>query len=183
MALKPGERRAQILQALAGLLETPEGEKITTATLAAKVGVSEAALYRHFASKAQMYEALIDFIEKTVFSLANQIIASSPDGRTQVLDTVAMLLAFAEKNPGMVRVLAGDALTHEDARLQARINRLQDRLEASFRQSLQLAGHPAYATVASVVLAFVVGRWQLFSKSAFKRRPTEHWDVLAKVLA
>lgn len=183
MPLKPGERRAQILQVLARMLEHPEGEKITTAALAAQVGVSEAALYRHFASKAQMFEALIDFIEETVFSLANRIIAEQPDGRAQVLEIVEMLLAFAEKNPGLVRVLAGDALTHEDARLQARINRLEDRLEATFRQSMQLAGHPAYAMVASVVLAFVVGRWQLYSKSAFKRRPTAPWDALARVIA
>ncbi|MCS6996010.1 MAG: nucleoid occlusion factor SlmA [Casimicrobiaceae bacterium] len=183
MALKPGERRAQILQALAAMLEEPDGEKVTTAALAARVGVSEAALYRHFASKAQMFEALIDFIEESVFALVNQIIATVPDGRQQVAEMVAMLLAFAEKNPGMVRVLAGDALVHEDARLRARINRLEDRLEATFRQALQLAGHQAYAVAASVVLAFVVGRWQLYSKSALKRRPTERWEALEQVLA
>ena len=183
MGLKPGERRRQILQVLAGMLEQPQGEKVTTALLAARVGVSEAALYRHFASKAQMFEGLIEFIEESIFVLANQIAASQPDGRAQVAETVALLLAFADENPGMVRVLAGDALAHEDARLQARINRLQDRLEASFRQSLQLAGHPAYAEAASVVLSFVVGRWQLFSKSGLKRRPTEPWAALTRVLA
>ncbi len=183
MPLKPGERRAQILQVLASLLENPQGEKITTALLAEKVGVSEAALYRHFASKAQMYEALIDFIEETIFTLANQIIQTEPDGRRQVMGIVEVLLVFAEKNPGMVRVLAGDALTHEDPRLQARINRLHDRIEATFRQCLQLASLSDYATRASVLNAFVAGRWQLYSKSGLKRRPTEPWAVLERVLS
>ena len=184
MALKPGERKTQILQTLAAMLEQPQAEKITTAALAAKVGVSEAALYRHFASKAQMFEALIEFIEESVFTLVNQIAHSERDGRAQVQQIVSMLLNFAEKNPGMVRVLIGDALVHEDARLQTRINQLLDRIESSLKQALQLvvaapgAGMPS-STLASAqanaLCAFVIGRWQLFAKSGFKRAPSEHW--------
>ena len=182
MAMKPGERKTQILQTLAGMLEQPQGEKITTAALAAKVGVSEAALYRHFASKAQMFEALIEFIEESVFTLVNQITQTERDGRSQVQQIVSMLLNFAEKNPGMVRVLIGDALVHEDTRLQTRINQLLDRIEASLKQSLQLAsagnsganGTQAGAH-ANALCAFVIGRWELFAKSGFKRAPSEHW--------
>src|SRR3569833_2194167 len=136
---KPGERKLQILQTLAAMLEQPKGEKITTAALAAKLDVSEAALYRHFASKAQMYEGLIEFIEQTVFSLVNKIQAEEPEGMKQVEATIATLLGFAQKNPGMTRVLIGDALVNEDERLQARVNQLLDRLEASLRQSARLA--------------------------------------------
>ncbi|MBC7709963.1 MAG: nucleoid occlusion factor SlmA [Rhizobacter sp.] len=184
MATKPGERKTQILQTLAGMLEQPQGEKITTAALAAKVGVSEAALYRHFASKAQMFEALIEFIEESVFSLVNQITQTERDGRAQVQQMVSMLLNFAEKNPGMVRVLIGDALVHEDARLQTRINQLLDRIESSLKQALQLVvaapGSGASSSTlasaqANALCAFVIGRWELFAKSGFKRAPSEHW--------
>ena len=184
MALKPGERKTQILQTLAAMLEQPQAEKITTAALAAKVGVSEAALYRHFASKAQMFEALIEFIEESVFTLVNQIAHTERDGRAQVQQIVSMLLNFAEKNPGMVRVLIGDALVHEDARLQTRINQLLDRIESSLKQALQLvvaapgAGMPSTTLAsaqANALCAFVIGRWQLFAKSGFKRAPSEHW--------
>ena len=184
MALKPGERKTQILQTLAAMLEQPQSEKITTAALAAKVGVSEAALYRHFASKAQMFEALIEFIEESVFTLVSQIAQTERDGRAQVQQMVSMLLNFAEKNPGMVRVLIGDALVHEDARLQSRINQLLDRIESSLKQALQLvvaapgAGMPS-STLASAqanaLCAFVIGRWEQFAKSGFKRAPSEHW--------
>src|SRR5579862_3846016 len=133
MALKPGERRLQILQTLAAMLETPRGEKITTAALAAKLDVSEAALYRHFASKAQMFEGLIEFIETTLFSLVNRIASETTDGVAQASQIVGVLLAFAEKNPGMTRVLIGDALVNEDERLQTRMNQLYDRVEASIR--------------------------------------------------
>ena len=184
MALKPGERKTQILQTLAAMLEQPQGEKITTAALAAKVGVSEAALYRHFASKAQMFEALIEFIEASVFTLVNQIAQSERDGRAQVQQIVSMLLNFAEKNPGMVRVLIGDALVNEDPRLQVRINQLVDRVESSLKQALQLvnvasAGAVSVSTAstaaqANALTAFVVGRWQLYAKSGFKRNPSEY---------
>mgnify|MGYP000235123999 CR=1 FL=1 len=182
MATKPGERKTQILQTLASMLEQPQGEKITTAALAAKVGVSEAALYRHFASKAQMFEALIEFIEESVFSLVNQITQTERDGRAQVQQMVSMLLNFAEKNPGMVRVLIGDALVHEDARLQTRINQLLDRIESSLKQALQLVSATNGAAVstpasaqANALCAFVIGRWEQFAKSGFKRAPSEHW--------
>src|SRR3954465_6940047 len=134
-----GERKLEILKALAQMLEDPKGERITTALLAARLDVSEAALYRHFASKAQMYEGLIEFIEQTVFSLVNKIQSEETDGMKQVEATIATLLGFAQKNPGMTRVLIGDALVNEDERLQARVNQLLDRLEASLRQSARLA--------------------------------------------
>ena len=179
---QPGERRTQILHVLAEMLENPRGDKITTALLARKLDVSEAALYRHFASKAQMFEGLIEFIEQSVFSLVNKIHSEEPSGLKQVEAIVAMLLTFAQKNPGMTRVLIGDALVNEDDRLQARINQLHDRLEASLRQSARLASTDkalpenwevnAYA---NAVIAFVTGRWHQFAKSGFKRMPLENW--------
>ena len=187
MAIKPGERRLQILQTLAAMLETPRGEKITTAALAARLEVSEAALYRHFASKAQMFEGLIEFIETTLFTLVNKIAAETTDGAAQAQQIVGVLLGFAEKNPGMTRVLIGDALVNEDERLQARMNQLYDRIEAALRQSLKIAqaggswpGDPV--TDANALLAFVVGRWMLFAKSGFKRSPQEGWDAQRKYL-
>src|SRR5215210_7067315 len=165
MASKPGERRLQILQTLAQMLEQPRGDRVTTAALAARLEVSEAALYRHFASKAQMFEGLIEFIEQTVFTLVNKIQAEEKDPMKQVESTVATLLGFAQKNPGMTRVLIGDALVNEDERLQTRVNQLIDRLEASLRQSARLAVSagtlPADWDVnayANAVIAFVVGR-------------------------
>ena len=161
---KTGERKAQILQTLAAMLEDPKGERITTALLAARLEVSEAALYRHFSSKAQMFEGLIEFIEQTVFTLVNKIQAEEKDPMKQVEATVATLLGFAQKNPGMTRVLIGDALVNEDERLQARVNQLIDRLEASLRQSARLAVSagtlPADWDVnayANAVIAFVIG--------------------------
>lgn len=185
---KPGERRIQILQTLAAMLEQPSAERITTAALAAKLDVSEAALYRHFASKAQMFEGLIEFIEQSVFTLANQIIEreqASADGagQRQVARIVGMLMQFAEKNPGMARVMVGDALVFENERLQQRMNQLFDKLESTFRQCLR-AADPASATPtvdaqvgAAVVSAFVVGRLQRFVRSGFKRAPSEHLDA------
>ena len=187
MATKPGERRLQILQTLAAMLETPRGEKITTAALAARLEVSEAALYRHFASKAQMFEGLIEFIETTLFSLVNRITTDTTDGVAQATQIVAVLLGFAEKNPGMTRVLIGDALVNEDERLQTRMNQLYDRIEASLRQSLKIAqaggSWPGDAVAdTNALLAFVVGRWMLFAKSGFKRLPQEAWDAQRKYL-
>ena len=184
---KPGERRVQILQALATMLEQPGAERITTAALAARLDVSEAALYRHFASKAQMFEGLIEFIESTVFSLVNKIQAESEDGAAQAEQTVVMLLRFAEKNQGMTRVLIGDALVNEDERLQARINQFVEKLEAALRQSLRIAQaanawHGDANADAAVLIAYVVGRWQLFAKSGFKRSPQEGWPLQRKFL-
>jgi TetR/AcrR family transcriptional regulator len=121
-ARKPGARKLQILQTLATMLEDPKGEKVTTAALAARLGVSEAALYRHFASKAQMFEGLIEFIETTVFGLINEISARETSGLRQVRSIIAMLLEFAQTNKGMTRVLIGDALVNENERLQERTN-------------------------------------------------------------
>lgn len=193
---KPGERRAQILQALATMLEQPGAERITTAALAARLGVSEAALYRHFASKAQMFEALIDFIESTVFGLVNQIAEREAAGNVRASRVVAMVLQFAEKNPGMTRVMVGDALVFENERLQQRMNQLFDKLEAALRQSLRDAaveepGQEAPSATptadaqltASILTAFMVGRLQRFARSGFRRSPTESIDAaLAQML-
>jgi TetR/AcrR family transcriptional regulator len=180
----PGERRLQILHALAEMLEQPSAEKITTAALAAKLKVSEAALYRHFASKAQMFEGLIEFIESSIFGVINRIGTEQEQGIAQIESTMALLLGFAEKNPGMTRVLTGDALVNEDARLQTRINQLHDRLESSLKQSLRVAatqmqidGAADVAAMANLLLCFCVGRWQLFAKSGFRRRPAEAWPA------
>ena len=187
MAMKPGERRLSILQMLATMLENPRSEKVTTAALAAKLEVSEAALYRHFASKAQMYEGLIEFIETTLFSFINKIQTETTEGVAQAEQTVVMLLSFAERNPGMTRVLIGEALVHEDERLQARINQLTDKLEAALRQSLRIAQaangwHGDAQADAAVLIAYVLGRWQLFAKSGFKRSPQDGWTLQRKFL-
>ena len=192
---KPGERRIQILQALASMLEQPGSERITTAALAARLEVSEAALYRHFASKAQMFEGLIEFIESSVFTLANQIAeresqAQDPGaGLRQAAAVVTMLLQFAEKNPGMARVMVGDALVYENERLQQRMGQFFDKIEALLKQGLR-SGYVDEATPtahaqaqASVLTAFAVGRLQRYARSGFGRRPTEFLDEsLAQML-
>jgi TetR/AcrR family transcriptional regulator len=182
---RPGERRVQILQTLAGMLEQPGAERITTASLAAKLDVSEAALYRHFASKAQMFEGLIEFIETSVFTLVNQIAERQDGGGVQAQKILAVLLQFGEKNPGMTRVMVGDALVFENERLSVRMNQFFDRLESQLRQSLRSdaeAAGSATPTVdaqvrASVLTAFAVGRLQRYARSGFKRAPTEHLDA------
>ena len=187
---KPGERRVQILQTLAAMLEQPGAERITTAALAAKLDVSEAALYRHFASKAQMFEGLIEFIEQSVFTLVNQIAERETDAVVQVHKVLTVLLQFAEKNPGMTRVMVGDALVFEHDRLLARMNQFFDRIESQLRQSLRSiaeAGGSATPTVdanaqASVLTAFAVGRLQRYTRSGFKRSPTEHLDAALRML-
>jgi len=173
-----GERKQQILETLAKMLESPKREKITTASLAAKLDVSEAALYRHFANKAQMFEGLIVFIEETIFGLINKICSEETDGQKQLQRILSMLLVFAEKNPGMTRVLIGEALVNEDEKLQVRINQLTDRIEVTLKQSLRIAetqtGHKTDAEAqANLMLCFVMGRWQQFAKSGFKRKPME----------
>lgn len=182
MAAKPGERKLQILQTIAGMLEQPKGDKITTAALAARLDVSEAALYRHFASKAQMFEGLIEFIEQTVFGLVNKISAEETSGLKQVESILAMLLGFAQKNRGMTRVLIGDALVNEDERLQQRINQLFDRLETTLKQALRIAVTQGdldagidVGAHANVLLCYVIGRCQLFGKSGFTRDPMAQW--------
>jgi TetR/AcrR family transcriptional regulator len=179
---RPGERKQQILEVLAEMLERPSPEKITTAALAARLDVSEAALYRHFASKAQMFEGLIEFIEQTVFALANKITAEESSGLKQLERMISMLLAFAQKNRGMTRVLTGDALVNENERLQVRINQLHDRLEATIKQAVRFAASQGEiradvdaAVHANLILSFVVGRWHQFAKSGFRRDPLEFW--------
>ncbi len=188
---KPGERRVQILQALAAMLEQPGAERITTAALAARLSVSEAALYRHFASKAQMFEGLIDFIEQSVFSLVAQVTGREPPdpaqppevGLRQAARIVALLLQFGERNPGLARVMVGDALVLEHERLQARMNQFFDRIESTLRQCLR-ASTAASATptvdaqvAASVLTAFALGRLQRYARSGFKRLPSEHLEA------
>jgi TetR/AcrR family transcriptional regulator len=187
MPAKPGERRQQILHTLAQMLEDPRREKITTAALAEKLDVSEAALYRHFASKAQMFEGLIEFIEHTVFGLINKITAEQPAGASQIESIISVLLGFAQKNPGMTRVLIGDALVNENERLQARINQLLDRVEATLKQSLKFAEAEGQDTsnagvIANILVCYVIGRWHQYAKSGFKRDPVNSWPDAARVL-
>ena len=179
---KPGERRLQILQALAAMLEDPKGEKITTAALAARLACSEAALYRHFASKAQMFDALIEFIESSLFGVINRISEDEANGLAQVEHILALLLNFAQRNRGMTRVLIGDALVNENERLQARINQLHDKIEAALKQALrvaatqeQLSAEADFSALANLLLCFVVGRWQHYAKSGFSREPAAQW--------
>jgi TetR/AcrR family transcriptional regulator len=176
---KPGERKLQILQTLAAMLERPKGEKITTAALASKLDVSEAALYRHFASKAQMFEGLIEFIESTVFGLINQITEQQENGLSQVQAITGMLLNFAERNPGMTRVMIGDALVNEDERLQARMNQFIDRVELAIKQSLRTAvmqgqaNETEVAARANMIASLVLGRWHRYAKTGFAHNPSD----------
>jgi TetR/AcrR family transcriptional regulator len=187
---KPGERRVQILQTLASMLEQPGAERITTAALAGKLDVSEAALYRHFASKAQMFEGLIEFIEQSVFTLANQINERETAGNVQAQKILTVLLQFGEKNPGMTRVMVGDALVFENDRLLARMNLFFDRIESQLRRSLRTAAESAGSDTptvdanaqASVLTAFAVGRLQRYARSGFKRTPTEHLDAALRLM-
>lgn len=189
MLAKSGERKDQILQVLAEMLEGPRAGKITTAALASQLNVSEAALYRHFASKAQMFEGLIEFIEKTLFSLINKLTAEEKSGIRQVDGILSLLLGFARKNPGMTRVLIGDALINENDRLQTRINQLHDRLEMTLKQALRFAVSEGEITAdldvsarANVLMCYVTGRWHQFAKSGFKRDPMEYWEVQRRQL-
>jgi len=188
---RPGERRVQILETLATMLQEPGAERVTTAALAAKLDVSEAALYRHFASKAQMFEGLIEFIEQSVFTLVNQIVEREVDAGVQVQRVLAVLLQFGEKNPGMTRVMVGDALVFENDRLTARMNQFFERIESQLRQSLRQRAELTGSTTptvdanaqASVLTAFAIGRLQRFARSGFKKSPTEHLDVALRLFA
>lgn len=186
---KPGARKLQILQTLATMLEDPKGEKVTTAALAARLGVSEAALYRHFASKAQMFEGLIEFIETTIFGLINEISARETSGLRQVRAIVAMLLEFAQTNKGMTRVLIGDALVNEHERLQERMNQLVERIESSLKQSFRVAATEREtpegfdpAARSALIVAYVMGKWQRFAKSGFRKLPAESLETQLPVL-
>jgi TetR/AcrR family transcriptional regulator len=185
MTTRPGERKLQILHTLAEMLQDPKVDKVTTAALAARLDVSEAALYRHFASKAQMYEGLIEFIEFSLFSVINKIAAEQQSGLKQVELILALLLGFAQRNRGLTRVLIGDALVYENDRLQARINQVLDRVEASLKQSLRIAATagelPAagedVGAAANVLMCYVIGRWQQFVKNSFARDPMAQWPL------
>jgi TetR/AcrR family transcriptional regulator len=189
--LRPGERREQILQMLAVMLQQPGAERVTTAALARQLGVSEAALYRHFASKAQMLEGLIEFIESSVFTMVARIVESEQGrGAPQARQLVSVLLAFAEKNPGMTRVMVGDALVFENERLLVRMNQFFERFESSLRQTLRASAEQSGSAAptaesqarASVVAAFCLGRLHRYARSGFKRLPTEHLDAALTLL-
>ena len=187
---KPGERRIQILQMLATMLEQPGADRVTTAALAAQLDVSEAALYRHFASKAQMFEGLIEFIEHSVFTLVNHIQERETDAPLMVRKVLTALLQFGEKNPGMVRVMVGDALVFENDRLVARMNQFFDRIESQLRQVLREGAEATGSSTptvdanvqAAVLTAFAVGRLQRYARSGFKRSPTEQLELALAML-
>ena len=189
MSGKTGERKHQILQALAEMLEQPQSARITTAALAAKLQLSEAALYRHFASKAQMFEGLFEFIETTVFTLANQIIASQPNGVEQARNITLMLLSFAERNRGMTRVLCGDALVNEDVRLQARASQITDRIDATLRQCLRQAvttenmkATVETSAIAAMLTQLVLGSWLRFAQSRWQILPSQYAQAQLRVI-
>jgi TetR/AcrR family transcriptional regulator len=182
MAGKRGSRAQEILQALARMLEVSRGGRITTAALAAELGVSEAALYRHFPSKARMYEGLIEFIEETIFARVRSIVSDEPDAVNQCFRILSLVLTFSEKNPGITRILNGDALTGETGRLHERVAQFFDRLEAQLKQSLREAeirdGLKLNASVsasANLMLVAAEGKISQYVRSGFAQRPTEHW--------
>jgi TetR/AcrR family transcriptional regulator len=188
---RPGERRVQILQTLAAMLQQPGGERVTTAALAARLGVSEAALYRHFASKAQMFEGLINFIEQSLMALIRQVQEREAPGPAQAARIVTMVLHFAEKNPGMTRVMTGEALVLENERLQERMNLLFDKIEAALRLTLREGSDASSSTStpaadaqvkASLMMAFALGRLQQFARSGFKRSVMLHLDAALALL-
>ena len=188
--LQPGERREQILQTLATMLQQPGAERITTAALARQLQVSEAALYRHFASKAQMFEGLIDFIEHSVFSLVRHIEeqGGEADGAQRAARIAAMVLQFGERNPGMARVMVGDALVFENERLQQRMNLFFDKIEAQLRQCLRpvdegVATPTVQAQVRAAALCDLIrGRLQRYARSGFRRLPSEQLDATLALL-
>jgi TetR/AcrR family transcriptional regulator len=183
-------RRQQILEALAHELEISPGERITTAGLARAVGVSEAALYRHFPSKAKMFEGLIEFIEETVFGLINRILADEKNCAGRCEKIMMVLLGFSARNPGISRILMGDALTGETERLRQRIGQFFDRIEIQFKQILregelagQLQGRLHVAATANLLLAVAEGRMNQYVRSSFKKSPLAEWDDQWPLLA
>jgi len=186
---KKSQRKDEILQTLALMLENQEG-KITTASLAKKVGVSEAALYRHFPGKAKMFEGLIKFIEDSLFTRINLIIKEQQSTLIRCEQLLTLLLGFAEHNPGLCRLLTGDALVGEDEELRNRITRLFDRIESQIKQILRETEiregkKVALSTTAaaSMLLAIVEGRIVQYVRSGFKRPPTQEWPVQWRHLA
>ena len=176
-------RRQQILEALARELESHPGSRITTAQLARVVGVSEAALYRHFPSKAKMFEALIEFAEESVFGLINRILAEEATALSRCEKILALLLGFAERNPGITRVLLGDALVGEGERLHSRVAQFFNRFETQMKQVLregeqrsEFGPGTSIVATANLLMAAVEGRLVQYARSGFERKPTEGWD-------
>lgn len=176
-------RKQQILQALAHMLEINPGARITTASLAKEVGVSEAALYRHFPSKAKMFEGLIEFIEATIFTRINRIRSEQEETLARIEQSMTLILTFAEKNPGMCRILTGDALSGETERLRARIAQFFERLETQFKQILREAelrdvksSRINESAMANLLLALIEGRIRQYVRSEFKSKPLSHWQ-------
>ncbi len=176
-------RRQDILETLAQELESHPGSRITTAGLARGVGVSEAALYRHFPSKAKMFEALIDFAEETIFGLVNQVLEKEKDVVVRCEKIISVLLVFSEKNPGISRILIGDALVGENERLRKRVSQFFERLETQLKQILREAnlenGYRAAQNIeasASVMLALIEGRVCQYIRSSFQKKPTAFWE-------
>lgn len=183
-------RRQQILEALAHELEKSPGQRITTAGLARAVGVSEAALYRHFPSKAKMFEGLIEFIEETVFGLVNRILKDESRGAARCEKIMLLLLGFSARNPGISRILVGDALTGETERLHQRIGQFFDRIESQLKQILreaELAGEMGSrkdaAPAANLMLSFAEGRMNQYVRSGFRRSPVAEWEEQWPLLA
>ena len=176
-------RRETILQALAEMLEETPHKKITTAALAKKEGVSEAALYRHFPSKARIYEGLIDFIEDALFSRISAIVKDARDTQERCRMIITLLLSFSEKNPGLSRILSGDALTGETERLHTRVNQLFARIEAQIKQVLRegelrenCRTHLLASAAAELLLAIAEGKIRQYVRSNFSSLPTTHWQ-------
>lgn len=183
-------RRDQILHALAEMLEQSPGSRITTARLADRVGVSEAALYRHFPSKAKMFEGLIEFIESTLFSRISRIVGEQSGTRDKCGKILLLLLTFTQKNPGITRILTGDALTGETGRLRVRVAQLYDRLETQLRQTMReseiregLSPKVSASVGANLMLAAAEGRISQFVRSDFQKAPTDSWESQWKILA
>jgi TetR/AcrR family transcriptional regulator len=180
---KPGERRVQILQTLADILEERGNERVTTALLASRLQISEAALYRHFASKTQMFEALLELVESYVNGLVSEIAQTPGTGREHAAQLVTRLLSFAEENPGLARILTGGALVNEHRRLQDRMNVLLGRFEAALRQYLHADGLADPAISAELLATFAFGRIHLWTRSGFVRKPTADLSAFLALLA
>jgi TetR/AcrR family transcriptional regulator len=185
---RSGERREEILQVLARMLQEQAGEHITTAELARAVGVSEAALYRHFPSKAKMFESLIEFIEESVFTRITRILADEPQWEARLQQILTLVLGFADKNPGMARLLQGGVLTGETERLRVRISQLYDRIETQLRQVLregEAAGSTRLAVneTAQLLLAFLEGRIAQYVRSGFTASPVDGWEKQWELLS
>jgi TetR/AcrR family transcriptional regulator len=186
---KKPSRKDQILQSLATILEQSPGQRITTAGLAKHVGVSEAALYRHFPSKAKMFEALIEFIENTIFSRITQIMSEEMQADKRCEMILGLILTFSERNPGITRILTGDPLAGETERLRQRVTQLFDRIEAQLRQIIRempIRGEQKTSTdpivAANLLLSLVEGRIGQYVRSNFERKPTTEWDAQWQVI-